>query len=997
MKPRLLVLVIALISPTISFAELSMPKFFSDHMVLQRERSASIWGDADPNAEVTVSFKGKTAKTHANAQGSWRLGIETGPADAIGEVLTVTSGNDSLAIKDVLVGEVWFASGQSNMVFTMNRVPAYEALIAESHHPGIRMFNAPLVTAVEPQDDIEGVWTMCDPSTVPTYSAIAFFFARKLHQELGVPIGVIKSAWGGKPVETFTSREALQTLPGTKALVDEVVKADANFDARRVERAYQARLEQWKANSQVPQKKPVADRRRVVKKPAPPKRPLDTEGNPGVLFDAMINPFVGYTMQGVIWYQGEGNAKPGAVPYDQTLPLMIRDWRRRWNDEFSFYFVQLANFRQPSTEPGTPDHWALLQDRMRLILDTTPKTGMAIINEVGEVADIHPKNKKDPGERLARWALAKDYGRDIVYSGPLYQSSEAPSSAAKSRYIVITFDHAGSGLKSRDGGSLKRFEIAGKDRVWHWAEATIDGANRVKVSSKNVPAPVAVRYAWASNPAGANLVNSEGLPASIFRTDDWDDFEAITQQPPNVLFIIADDASRHFGESYDCDWVKTPNIDRLAREGLVFENAYVPTSKCAPCRAAILTGRNPWQNGQAANHQNHFPSELPTFSEWLRTSGFHTGSMGKVWGPGRAVDGKGEPRDFALPPGKTQGKKQPGVGFSSFLADASDGKAFFYWHGSHDPHRPYDKNAGQAAGKKVTDIDHVPTYWPDNDVVRNDMLDYATEVERFDSHVGELLKILDESNAADNTLVIVTSDHGMPFPRVKGHTYDDAHHVPMVMRWPKGIVNAGRRVAEPVSVIDLAPTFLELAGIDASVSAMDLTGTSLVDLLKDAPTQKRPFVLIGRERNDVYARPGSESGLGYPVRGIRKGDYLFIHNFKHERWPCGNPELGLKDTDASPTKSLIESLGIDDQFWQQAFGKRSAEQLFDVTKDSDCVTNLMGSLQFASVVKDLRQTLMTELKRQKDPRIVGDGDAFDHYPTIKPAPREWNPDAKSGE
>jgi len=244
-----------------------------------------------------------------------------------------------------------------------------------------------------------------------------------------------------------------------------------------------------------------------------------------VLFDSMINPFVGYTIQGAIWYQGEANAKPGAVPYDQTLPLMIRDWRSRWGEDFSFYFVQLANFRQPSTEPGTPDPWALLQDRMRLILDTTPKTGMAIINDVGEVDDIHPKNKKDPGERLARWALAKDYGRDIVYSGPLYKVSGAENNS-----IVITFDQAGTGLKSRDGEALKRFEIAGKDRVWHWADATIVGVNQVKVSGKDVPAPVAVRYAWAANPEGANLVNSEGLPASIFRTDDWDDVEVLVRR-----------------------------------------------------------------------------------------------------------------------------------------------------------------------------------------------------------------------------------------------------------------------------------------------------------------------------------------------------------------------------------------------------------------------------------------------------------------------------------
>jgi sialate O-acetylesterase len=208
------------------------------------------------------------------------------------------------------------------------------------------------------------------------------------------------------------------------------------------------------------------------------------------------------------------------VPYDQTLPLMINDWRKRWADEFSFYYVQLASYHAPSTAPGTPDSWALTQDRMRLVLGTTPKTGMAIINDVGEANDIHPKNKKDPGERLARWALAKDYGKQLIYSGPLFKSSEVKDGA-----IRVTFDQSGTGLKSRDGGPLKRFEIAGADTVWKWADAKVDGTDSVLVSSAEVKTPVAVRYAWAANPEGANLVNSDGLPASVFRTDDWDDVE----------------------------------------------------------------------------------------------------------------------------------------------------------------------------------------------------------------------------------------------------------------------------------------------------------------------------------------------------------------------------------------------------------------------------------------------------------------------------------------
>jgi sialate O-acetylesterase len=509
-----------LLTPSLLFAELSVPHFFSDHMILQRERAAAIWGKADAGAEVTVSFKGRSAAAKAAADGQWRAQIETGAADAQGAALTISSGAEKIEIQDVLVGEVWFASGQSNMFYTMNRSPEYVGLIAESKHPALHMFNAPLVTSEENQEDIEGTWKAATPETVPDYSAVAFFFARKLHLELGIPVGVIKSAWGGKPVETFTSREALNTLPGTKALVDAMLKDETVYDQAKADAAYATKMEQWKATMAAAKGKSAEERKRLPKKPDAPKRPLLTEGKPGVLYAAMIHPFVGYTMRGAIWYQGEGNARPGAVPYDQTLPLMINDWRKRWGDEFSFYYVQLANYHAPSTEPGTPDSWALTQDRMRLVLATTPKTGMAVINDVGEAKDIHPKNKKDPGERLARWALAKDYGKQLLYSGPLFKTS-----AVKDGAIRVTFDQSGSGLKSREGGALKRFEIAGADKVWHWADAKIDGTDSVIVSSDQVKQPAAVRYAWAANPTGSNLVNSDGLPASVFRTDDWDDVE----------------------------------------------------------------------------------------------------------------------------------------------------------------------------------------------------------------------------------------------------------------------------------------------------------------------------------------------------------------------------------------------------------------------------------------------------------------------------------------
>lgn len=461
---------------------------------------------------------------------------------------------------------------------------------------------------------------------------------------------------------------------------------------------------------------------------------------------------------------------------------------------------------------------------------------------------------------------------------------------------------------------------------------------------------------------------------------------------PNILFIIADDASRKLGQTYPCDWIKTPNIDRLAREGLAFENAYVPTSKCAPTRAALLTGRNPWQLEAAGNHQGFFPAKFVTFGDALRKAGVYGGSAGKLWGPGIAEDAAGNKRDFGLPGPRRGGN--PGEQFSRFLKARPAGAPFFYWHGSGDPHRPYEGGSGLAAGKKLTDIDRVPAYLPDNDTVRSDLLDYALEVERFDAHVGELLAALDASGETAGTLVIVTSDHGMPFPRVKGHTYDDAHRVPLVMRWPQGIVHPGRRVNELVSGIDFAPTFLELYGTTAADSGMaPITGHSLVDLLKDETKTERPFVIIGRERNDVLARPGTEHGLGYPARGIRQGDFLFVRNYAPDRWPCGDVDLGLKDTDAGPTKSFIEQLGSGDKYWEHAFGKRPAEQLFNIAQDPDCVINLANDADHAEVRDRLRQTLTNELKRQEDPRVLGGGDVFENYPSVKAPARAAPPDA----
>lgn len=449
-------------------------------------------------------------------------------------------------------------------------------------------------------------------------------------------------------------------------------------------------------------------------------------------------------------------------------------------------------------------------------------------------------------------------------------------------------------------------------------------------------------------------------------------------QRPNILFIIADDASCHFGEAYGCQWAKTPNIDALARKGLVFDNAYTPTAKCTPSRSAILTGRNPWQLEEGANHQSQFPVKFMAFSEALGQAGIAVGGGGKIWGPGSALTAEGKPRSFGFNEGRN------GKGFEAFLKARPAGTPFFYWFGSHKPHRSYKKDSGIAAGKKATDIDRVPGFWPDNETVRADMLDYALEVEGFDGEVGELLQALEASGEAANTLVIVTSDNGMPFPRSKGHNYDISNREPMVACWPAGIAKPGRRVAEFVSFIDLAPTFLELFGVDGTKAGMSpITGRSITNLLRGESDPSRNSVILGRERNNAKARPGTPSGLGYPVRAIREGDFFYIHNFTPDRWPCGDPKLGLKDTDGSPTKSLIDKLGEADRFWQMSFGKRTEVELFDLTKDPDCIHNLADDEAHKAKATALREKLFNELKKQGDPRVLGNGDVFDNYDAPK--------------
>lgn len=480
--------------------------------------------------------------------------------------------------------------------------------------------------------------------------------------------------------------------------------------------------------------------------------------------------------------------------------------------------------------------------------------------------------------------------------------------------------------------------------------------------------------------------------------------------PPNILFAIADDWSPH-ASAYGTPWVQTPNFDRVAREGLLFNRAYTPNAKCAPSRACILTGRNSWQLKEAANHISYFPAEFKGWGEALAEHGWNVGYTMKGWGPGVANDAEGKPRMMtgkpynkrkAAPPTSEISNNDYAANFSDFLDAAPAGKPWCFWYGAIEPHRGYEFGSGVAkGGKKLTDIDRVPAMWPDNDTTRNDLLDYAFEVEHFDRHLGRMLADLEKRGLLENTLVIVTSDHGMPFPRSKGNAYEISNHVPLAIMWKQGIPLPGRRIDDFVSFVDVAPTLIELAGLQWSETGMAPTaGHSLTNLFASEKsgqiTPSRDHVLVGKERTDI----GRPHDWGYPIRGIIKADYIYLENFEPTRWPAGNPETGYLDCDAGATKSFIldaHRKDAADPFWSLCFGLRPSEELYDLKADRDCLKNLASSPQTSAQTSLLREQLHAELRAQGDPRMEGQGHLFDEYPHANPANVGFYERYRSGE
>lgn len=469
---------------------------------------------------------------------------------------------------------------------------------------------------------------------------------------------------------------------------------------------------------------------------------------------------------------------------------------------------------------------------------------------------------------------------------------------------------------------------------------------------------------------------------------------------PNILVAITDDWSFGHAGAYGCGWIRTPAFDRIAAEGVCFTHAFTPNAKCAPARASLLTGRNPWQLKEAGNHAGFFPPEFKVFPEALAGAGYCTGMTNKGWAPGVALCADGSPRPltgrvFAArtcePPSPMMNPCDYAANFSDFLAAVPAEQPWCFWFGSSDPHRPYAAGSGVTRGRKdPAAIDRVPGYWPDNDVVRGDMLDYGFAVEYFDTHLGRMLAQLDRLGLAENTVVIVTSDHAMPFPRVKGQPYPFSTHVPLAIRWPAGIAQAGRTADAFVSHVDLAPTLLDLAGVGWQQAGMSpAAGSSLGPLLREgAPVPERTCVYLGQERHDI----GRPHDTGYPVRGVVESDWVYLRNFAPDRWPACNPETGYLNCDGSPTKTWIlrnRDTPGSRVFWELSFGKRPAEELYDLRTDPDCLRNLAGDPDYRGVKQRLHDQLMATLHRQQDPRVQGQGAVFDEYPVARPEMRRF--------
>ena len=502
----LFITILLLASAFVTKANVTLPDVLSDSMVLQRDHTVPIWGKADAGETITVRFANQTKKTVADKDGNWLVKLDAMKANDTPATLTI-EGKNKIELKDILVGEVWLVSGQSNMQRLLSETANGDAAIAAANHPLIRLFNVSRQVAFKHALPPLATWQACTPQSVKEFSAAGYYFGVELQKELNVPIGLINSSYGGSQAEAWTPVEYLNANADLRPTVERTKIWDE--ERPKVKADYEEAIKKWREDSE----KAKAAGARPSPSPSVPDA-LREYRIASSIYNGMIEPLIPFAIRGAAWYQGESN-EARAEQYEILLPTMIRAWRERWKQgDFPFGIIQLPNYRAVKNEPAD-EAWSHLREAQRRTFLNTKNTGLIVTIDIGEANDIHPKNKLDVGKRMASWALADVYGRKITKSGPMFKSAKIEGSK-----IILTFDEIGAGLKIRDGDKLDEFAIAGADKKFYWANAKIVGKNRVEVWSSSVTQPISVRYAFNNNPKHPNLTNESGLPASPFRTDN---------------------------------------------------------------------------------------------------------------------------------------------------------------------------------------------------------------------------------------------------------------------------------------------------------------------------------------------------------------------------------------------------------------------------------------------------------------------------------------------
>jgi sialate O-acetylesterase len=503
---RLSVLLASIVSAAALHA-LELPNIFSDHMVLQRDQPLPVWGKAEAGAKVRVEFGRQSAEATADAEGKWTATLAPKSASAVPATLRVRSGEKEVLVQDVLVGEVWLCSGQSNMQMTVAQMLDADLVALGGANPLLRLHLVDRVASTTPRFSANSTWTHSDAKTIPPFSAVGFHFGSVLQRILGVPVGLVAASWGETPAIAWTRPAVLDKHPLFVQQIAEWEKGMQTFPERNA--AYLARCVEWNKSKGFP---PDAKVDHWTHRDAPKPPPYDPNGSkrPGNLANGMLATFAPFAMRGAIWYQGENDTEWVPEKYHERLRLMVEDWRVWWgNPNFAFGVVQLAAHSQPVDGP-TNDGWARLRESQRQFVLADPHAGLAVALDIGEANDIHPFDKETVGQRLARWALADVYNKIKLRGGP------EPVGATFTDAVSIRFDSVGTGLWAFSGPVLEGFTLAGPDGVFRAAKAEIKGKDTVVVSSPEVPSPQVVRYAWARNPRGANLVNRQRQPAPAF-------------------------------------------------------------------------------------------------------------------------------------------------------------------------------------------------------------------------------------------------------------------------------------------------------------------------------------------------------------------------------------------------------------------------------------------------------------------------------------------------